>query len=119
MAPWHRVLLKQPGAVPAGAGIGGNPAGLFCDPEKWHPAQTSAFAVSVLVCVKAVAPGMRQGLRGCGALTPWQVEQAIPAPPPEKLLPWQIWHEAKPEFPGAFFAEAPCWAGCAQVGMVP
>jgi hypothetical protein len=48
-APWHRVLLKQSGGVPAGAGVGGWPAGLFGDPGKWHCAQTAAFAVSVLV----------------------------------------------------------------------
>jgi hypothetical protein len=31
-------------------------------------------------------------------------------PPPEKSLPWQIWQEASPELPGAFFATAP-WTG--------
>ena len=46
---WQRVLLKQPGGVPAGAGVGGWFAGLFGDPGKWHCRQTGAFAVSVLV----------------------------------------------------------------------
>jgi hypothetical protein len=46
---WHRVLLKQPGGVPAGAGAGGWFGGLFSDPGKWHCAQTGAFAVSVFV----------------------------------------------------------------------
>ena len=47
--PWHSVLLKHPGAVPAGAGVGGWPAGLLGDPGKWHCWQTGAFAGSVLV----------------------------------------------------------------------
>jgi hypothetical protein len=39
------------------------------------------------------------------------VKQETFAPPPEKSLPWQIWQEANPELPGAFFAEMPCcWA---------
>jgi hypothetical protein len=31
-SPWHSVLLKHPGAVPAGAGVAGWFAGLFGDP---------------------------------------------------------------------------------------
>jgi hypothetical protein len=46
---WHKVLLKHPGSVPAGAGVGGWSGGLFGDPGKWHCAHTGAFAVSVLV----------------------------------------------------------------------
>ena len=79
-------------------------AGLFGDPGKWHCAQTGAFEVFVLVWVYV---GPRQGCAGCGALTPWQAEHGVCAPPPEKSFPWQIWQEAKPELPGAFFAETP------------
>ena len=61
----------------------------------------------------------RQGLAGWGAFTPWQLEQAIPEPPPEKSLPWQIRQEANPELPGAFFAAAPWVAARAQPGTVP
>jgi hypothetical protein len=104
------VLLKHPGAVPAGAGVAGWPAGLFEDPGKWHCAQTGAFAVFVVVCVYV---GPRQGAFGCGA-GGWQVKQDTCAPPPEKLFPWQIWQEANPELPGAFLAVAPCCAGVAQ-----
>jgi hypothetical protein len=46
-------------------------------------------------------------LGGCGALTPWQGKQETSAPPPEKSLAWQIWHEANPELPGAFLADMP------------
>lgn len=109
--PWHSVLLKHPGGVPAAAGVAGWFAGLFGDPGKWHFEQTGAFEGSVLVWVN-VDP--RQGAAGCGAGMPWQSAQAIPAPPPEKLFPWQIWHEANPELPGAFLAIAPCTAGVAQ-----
>jgi hypothetical protein len=72
-APWHSVLLKHPGGVPAGAGVAGWPAGLFGDPGKWHCAQTGAFAGSVVVWVYVVPAEPRHGLGGCGALTPWQV----------------------------------------------
>jgi hypothetical protein len=99
------VLLKQPGDVPAGAGVTGWPAGLFGDPGKWHCAQTGAFAVFVSVCVYV---GPCHGFGGCGAFTPWQGKQDTCDPPPEKLYPWQIWQEANPELPGAFFAETPC-----------
>jgi hypothetical protein len=85
---------------------------LFCDPGKWHCAHTGAFAVFVFVCVDPVEEF--QGLRGCGAFTMWQREHGSCAPPPEKLLPWQIWQEANPELPGAFLAVAPCPAGVAQ-----
>ncbi len=47
--PWQRVLLKQPGAVPGGAGTAGCPAGLIAEPAVWHLAQADAFAVSVVV----------------------------------------------------------------------
>ena len=116
-APWHRVLLKHPGGVPAGAGVDGCPAGLFEDPRKWHAAQTGALAVLVLSWL--VPPAVRHGLAGCGAFTTWQEAQERPEPPPEKSLPWQIWHDAKPEAPGARFAEAPCTAAWAHAGMVP
>jgi hypothetical protein len=105
------VLLKHPGAVPAGAGADGWFAGLFGDPGKWHCAQTGAFAVSVLawVCV-----GPCHGAAGCGALAPWQGKHDTTDPPPEKSFPWQIWQEANPELPGAALAVAPCTAGVAQ-----
>jgi len=105
------VLLKHPGAVPDGAGVAGWFAGLFGEPGKWHCAQTGAFEVFVSVWV-SVEP--RQGRAGCGALTTWQEEHGVCAPPPEKLFPWQIWQEANPELPGAFLAVAPCTAGVAQ-----
>jgi len=103
-SPWHSVLLKHPGAVPTGAGAAGRFGGLFCDPGKWHCAQTVAFDPFVSTWVY-VEP--RHGRAGCGALTPWQEEHGVRAPPPEKSLPWQIWQAAKPELPGAFFAETP------------
>jgi hypothetical protein len=98
------VLLKQPG-VP----------GFAC--AWWHCAQTGAFDGSVVVCVFEVEES--QGLRGCGEKTPtpWQaglLRHVTFAPPPVKSAAWQIWQEANPELPGAFFAEAPCFAGVAQ-----
>ena len=109
-APWQRVLLKHPGAVPAGAGVGGWFAGLFGDPGKWHRAHTGAFAGSVFVWVYG-AP--RHGTGGCGGL-PWQLAHRMFGGPVVKSSPWQIWQEANPELPGAFFAETPC--GCAAGG---
>jgi hypothetical protein len=35
------------------------------------------------------------------------------------MVPWQIWQEANPELPGAFFAVAPWLAGKAYPGTVP
>jgi hypothetical protein len=123
-APWHRVLLKHPGGVPAGAGVAGSgcPAGLFGDPGKWHAAQTGALATFVLSWL--VPPAVRHGAAGWGALIPlpWQaalLKQETPDPPPAKLFPWQIRHDAKPEAPGARFAEAPWTAACDHVRMVP
>ena len=46
-APWQRVLLKQPGGVPAGAGGLGGAIGEFA-PFKWHWAHTAAFSSAVL-----------------------------------------------------------------------
>jgi hypothetical protein len=118
-APWQSVLLKHPGAVPAGAGAEGWLGGFAEDPKKWQPEQTGAFPGSVVVCVDP--DDACQGLAGCGALTPWQVEvkQETPDPPPAKLFPWQIWHAAKPEFPGALLAVAPWLAGKEKPGTVP
>jgi hypothetical protein len=98
------VLLKQPG-VP---GV-----------DWWHCAQTGAFAVLVSVCVDPVVE--RHGACGCGEATPAPWQEALFrhdwfAPPPEKLAAWQIWQEANPELPGAFFAVAPCTAGEVQFG---
>jgi hypothetical protein len=66
----------------------------------------------VFVCVDPVEE--RHGLPGCGAFTTWQREHGTCAPPPEKLAAWQIWQDAKPELPGAFFAVAPCTVGLVQ-----
>jgi len=82
---------------------------LFGDPGKWHCAQTGAFEVFVSVWVYV---GPRQGADGCGETTPapWQaalLKHVTCAPPPEKFRPWQIWQAAKPELPGALFAETP------------
>jgi hypothetical protein len=108
VVPWHSVLLKHPGGVPAAAGVAGWFAGLFGDPGKWHCAQTGALDVFVSACVYV---GPRQGCAGCGAFATWQRKQDSFDPPPAKLLPWQIWQEAKPELPGAFFAATPWfWA---------
>jgi hypothetical protein len=64
--------------------------------------------VFVSACVYV---GPRQGCAGCGAFATWQRKHDSFDPPPEKLLPWQIWQEAKPELPGAFFAATPWfWA---------
>jgi len=103
-SPWHSVLLKHPGGVPAGAGVAGWFAGLFADPGKWHCAQTGAFAVSVFACV--YTPPCH-GLGACGAVV-WQVKHVDPPRTVRKSAPWQIWQEANPELPGAFFAETPC-----------
>ncbi len=71
-----------------------------------------------------VPPEVRHGLAGCGALIPlpWQAalfKQETSEPPPEKSFPWQIRQDAKPEAPGARFAEAPCTAACSHARMVP
>ena len=67
----------------------GCPAGLLAEPAKWHWAQTAALEGSVVACVKAEVPLSRQGFGGCGALTPWQVLQALAEAPPVKFAPWQ------------------------------
>lgn len=46
--PWHSVLLKHPGAVPAGAGGLGGGIGEFA-PAVWQKAHTGAFPVAVVV----------------------------------------------------------------------
>ena len=46
--PWHSVLLKHPGAVPAGAGGLGAAIGEFA-PFRWQYAHTVAFPVPVVV----------------------------------------------------------------------
>jgi hypothetical protein len=56
------VLLKQPAAVPAGAGVEGWFAGLFGEPVKWHLAQAGALAGSVVEWVNPARPS--QGLGG-------------------------------------------------------
>ena len=113
--PWHSVLLKHPGGVPAGAGADGWFCGLFDDPGKWHCAQTGAFESFVSVWVYA---GPRHGLGACGAVV-WQVKHVDPPRTVRKSAPWQIWQEANPELPGAFLAAAPCTAGVAQPATGP
>jgi hypothetical protein len=105
VSPWHSVLLKHPGGVPAAAGVAGWFAGLTGDSGKWHCTQTGAFSSFALMWVYA---GPNQGRAGCGAFAPWQGRKHdFCDPPPEKSLPWQIWQERKPELPGACFAETP------------
>ena len=57
----------------------------------------------------------------CGDCTPapWQAllfRQETCAPPPVKEAAWQIWHDLKPELPGARFAVAPWAAADAHTG---
>jgi hypothetical protein len=40
-------------------------------------------------------------------------------PPPEKSLAWQIWQAAKPELPGALFAERPCCCAAWETATQP
>ncbi len=47
---WQSVLLKQPGAVPAGAGGDGGAIGELA-PFRWHWAHTAALPWSVVECV--------------------------------------------------------------------
>jgi hypothetical protein len=93
------VLLKQPGAVPAGAG------GEGCieefAPLVWHSAQTEALLGSVFVWVRAPP---RQGAGAWGAFTPWQEKQDDDAMPPWKSVPWQDWQAVNP-FVCVFAAE--------------
>ncbi len=120
---WHIVPLKQPGAVPAAAGVGGR-CGLRGFPEAesaWHPKHTGAFAEFTFTCVLSVPP-LRHGLFGCGARV-WQEKQSMPPCCVRKSLPWQIWHAYMLEPPGARFAEAPCCCvadpEATQPGIVP
>lgn len=83
--------MKQPGAVPAAAGVSGFTVEFA--PFVWQTAQTVALLWSVVVCVR---PGERQGLGEWGAFTPWQVKQDTPAVPPAKPEPWQVWQPANP-----------------------
>ena len=76
---WHSVLLKQPGAEPAGAGNEGGAMGEFA-PFAWQSAHTEAFPVLVSVCV--YVPVIHDV--GCGPLPPWQLKHEICAMPPEK-----------------------------------
>jgi hypothetical protein len=66
--PWHKVLLKQPGEVPAGAGGLGGATGEFA-PFAWQKTHTEAFpsAADVWTYVSPV-----RHCDGCGALTAWQ-----------------------------------------------
>jgi hypothetical protein len=81
------VLLKQPGAVPAGAAGLGGAIGEFA-PFAWHNAHTAAFASAVVVWTLA---SLERQLAGCGVLPAprWQAafRQVTWDPPPEKSLP--------------------------------
>jgi hypothetical protein len=109
------VLLKHPGVTPAGTGDG--EVVTTDPPPKWQSAHTSAFPVSVFVCVLAL------NLHGDGewgdtTSEPWQKalfrqEGTLPVPP--KSSPWQVWQKANPlATPGADFAEGPCASGFAH-----
>jgi hypothetical protein len=106
------VLLKQPGAVPAGAGGEGWTEELA--PFVWQSAQTEALSGLVFACVVAA---LLQGADGCGALTPWQVKQDALTMPPEKSAPWHDWQEANP--PDWVFAGVPCASARAQPAACP
>jgi len=92
--PWHRVLLKHPGAAPAAGGVGGWFGGLTADPGKWHCAHTTAFDGSVSTWV--IPSEFLHGFTGCGALTEWHDWQAFVENPPLKSVPWQSWQDTKP-----------------------
>lgn len=66
LVPWHRVLLKQPGAVPAGAAVAGFSV-LFA-PFVWHFAHSGALLIAVKVWFDELIVGPFHGLFGCGAL---------------------------------------------------
>ena len=70
-APWHSVLLKHPGAVPAGAGGLGGAIGEFA-PFRWQYAHTAAFPVSVFVWTY-VSPVRHCDACGEFAVGTWQV----------------------------------------------
>lgn len=101
---WQSVLLKQPGVVPAGAGVTGTMEEFA--PLAWHWAQMGALPWFVFVWV--YVPPL-QGARAWGAFTPWQEKQDIAEIPPEKSVAWHSWQIAKPL--DWAFAEAPCESG--------
>ena len=75
--PWQRVLLKQPGVVPAG----GVTRGLMCEfaPAVWHLAHSGAFPRSVFTWLVTLVLLAIQGLSGCGAFV-WQLLQETAGP---------------------------------------
>jgi len=121
-APWHRVLLKHPGLLPPGGGVGG----WFPLPDspKWQKAHSEAFPSSDVVWTY-VFPGSQ--FAGCGELPPprWQAlfRQETCAVPPLKLPVVVPWHERqKPnpaELEGAPFAEPPCGWAAGEVATHP
>ena len=86
-------------------------------PPKWQSAHTSAFPVSVFVCVLALNLH-GEGEWGDMTSEPWQKalfrqKGALPVPP--KSSPWQVWQKATPlAMPGADLAESPCASGFAH-----
>ncbi len=113
---WQSVALKHPGAVPAGADGDGGGIGELA-PFVWQSAQTAALPWSVVVWVY-VSVGSH--VVGCGALPPWQEEQAVWAIPPEKFAPWHVSQDAKPAVVvGADFAATPCCVGSDQPAGCP
>jgi hypothetical protein len=63
--PWHIVLLKHPGVVPAGAGLAGFRSEFA--PFAWHLKHSGAFPWSVCTCVGSDRLVLTHGLSGCGA----------------------------------------------------
>jgi hypothetical protein len=116
------VLLKQPGAVPAGAGVEGCREELA--PWLWQTLQPAALLASVLVWVRPPIFD-RHGLGEWGAMTPapWQpalFRQEVPTLPPAKSVPWQAWQRASPSRPmERDLAEAPWAMGAAHPAGCP
>jgi hypothetical protein len=123
--PWHRVLLKHPGGVPAGAGGEGGAIGEFAPPV-WQKAHTEAFPGSVVLWFLALVGSHWDGW-GESTPAPWQallLRQETFTTPPSKFVPelWHVWQKANPFEPeGAPFAAVP-WesgfdhpAGCPEI----
>jgi uncharacterized membrane protein YagU involved in acid resistance len=108
LVPWQSVLLKQPGAVPAGGTVSG--FRLEFAPAVWHFAHSGAFALAVSTWFDFSSVVLTQGLSGCGAFV-WQLLHEI-AGPLSNVVPWHFAHRANPAIANlsvAFGAScAPC-----------
>ena len=71
------VALKQPGAVPAGAGVAGFSTELA--PLAWHLKHSGALATLVFTWLGVARVAPSQGRSGCGALV-WQLLQEVVRP---------------------------------------